>query len=90
MGILKRIALIAHWVGFISAILFGLLFIGFALWPSPSNTFSIADGGIETHQRVLGLLLSMLAFFSCSGLGWMVRFILMGKVHFLPWRTLNH
>jgi len=85
MEILKRIALIAHWVGFISAILFGLLFIGFALWPS-----SIANGGIETHQRVLGLLLSMLAFFSCSGLGWMVRFILMGKVHFLPWRTLNH
>jgi len=83
MEILKRIALIAHWVGFISAILFGLLFMS-------HTEVTFANGGIETHQRVLGLLLSMLAFFSCSGLGWMVRFILMGKVHFLPWRTLNH
>jgi hypothetical protein len=73
MEILKRIALIAHWVGFVCASFLGLLFM--------VSIFTNSDLGW------LAFLMSIFSFFSCSGLGWLVRFVLIGKVHFLPWKT---
>lgn len=78
MELLKKFALIIHWVGFVCAIFLGLLFIGFALVPEFSD------------QRVLMFSLGIFACFSCSVLGWLARFVLVGKVHFLPWKNPNH
>tara|TARA_B110000438_G_C15276017_1_gene420507 strand:- start:116 stop:352 length:237 start_codon:yes stop_codon:yes gene_type:complete len=78
MELLKKFALIIHWVGFVCAIFLGLLFIGFALVPEFSD------------QRVLMFSLGIFACLACSVLGWLARFVLVGKVHFLPWRVLNH
>jgi len=74
MEIIKKIALAVHWIGFICAIFLGLLFIGWALVPE------FAD------RRVLMFSLGIFGCFSCLGFGWLARFIIVGKVHFLPWK----
>ena len=83
MEMLKRFALVIHWVSFVSGILFGLLLIGLSMTPDFSNA------GTEIFQRVLLFFLGLFSFFAFSGLGWLSRFVLIGKVHFLPWKKLN-
>jgi len=80
MDMLKRFALVVHWGSFSFGILYGLFLIGLGLIPD------FANGGTETFQRVLSFFLGVFTIFAFSGLGWLARFVLVGKVHFLPWK----
>ena len=70
MEIAKRLALVLHWMGFV-----GGSFLG---WAALSTSF----GGGEDA----GLFLAPIIFLFFTANGWLLRYIIVGKVHFLPWR----
>lgn len=70
---LKRFALVVHWGSFSFGNLFGLVFIGLSTSPEFNNSGMLFFLGVFT-------------IFAFSGLGWLARFVLVGKVHFLPWK----
>lgn len=71
---LNKFSLFVHWLGFISAVFFGFLFIGTAIKPEYSD------------NSILLSLLGVFACVACSGLGWLARYVLVGKINFLPWK----
>mgnify|MGYP001183160273 CR=1 FL=1 len=70
MEIVKRLALVLHWMGFVGGVLLGAIGI-FAFF---------AQGVIEALFSAPIIFL----FFTLNG--WLLRYIIVGKVHFLPWR----
>ena len=84
MEILKRFALIVHWGSFVIGILFGGMLLIFSVMPSLEGW-----GTTSITQRIFFITLGAFVFFSCSGLGWLARFVLVGKIHFLPWKNSN-
>ena len=83
MDMLKRFSLVVHWGSFAFGVLYGLFFILAAVLPDFWNRQP------EINDRLLDFFLGIFLFFSGSGLGWLARFVLVGKVHFLPWRKLD-
>ena len=77
MNILKGFSLAVHWGSFLSGILFALTSLYISVLPNLSNI-----------QRFGLVVFALIIFFSCSGLGWLARYILVGKIHFLPWKKL--
>ena len=80
MGILHRFALIVHWSSFVVGLGFGatLIILGFI---PPETT--------EVSMRILLMAFGVFTFFACTGMGWMARFVLSGKIHFLPWKKID-
>ena len=80
MDILHRFALIVHWSSFVLGLGFGtmLIILGF-----------IAPESTEVFTRILLMVFGVFTFFACTGMGWMARFVLSGKIHFLPWRKFD-
>ena len=76
MKILDRFALVIHWISFSFGLVLGVSLICAGL---------IYD--IPLEQRFFTIIFGGFGLFSCSGLGWLARFVLVGKIHFLPWRT---
>ena len=75
MDILHRFALLVHWFSFIVGIIaFSALFI---------TAFT------EAQQPILILLFAPVLFFACNGMGWLFRFVISGKIHFLPWKKID-
>ena len=70
MEIVKRLALVLHWMGFV-----GGAFLG---WGALDYYW---DGGED-----VALLLALIIFLFFSLNGWLLRYIIVGTVHFLPWR----
>ena len=76
-AMLEKIALAIHWISFIFGVVLGAFLI------SASIFFEISS-----NQRFFTFLFGLFSMFSCSGLGWLARFVLTGKVHFFPWKNL--
>ena len=80
MEIVKRLALVIHWIGFtigvISCVFAGTLAGGITVvvW---ELQFSLAAGSV--------ILFGLVGFLSL-GLGWLIRWIIVGKIHWLPWK----
>ena len=72
MDILHRFALIVHWFSFVFGVIIFLVVV--------SNAFSGAP------QPILIILFAPVILFACNGLGWLFRFVISGKIHFLPWK----
>ncbi len=70
MEIAKRLALVLHWMGFVGGVFFG----GIALF------VFFAQG------EVSALLSFPVIFLFFTAIGWLIRYIIVGKVHFLPWK----
>ena len=75
---IDKFALLVHWFGFIFAIFFGVLFIGTAVKPEYAN------------DSMLLSILGIFACIACSGLGWLARYVLVGKINFLPWKVSDN
>ena len=73
MDILHRFALIVHWFSFIVGTVFFSVMVYTAFF--------------ESQQPILGLLFAPVILVACNGLGWLFRFVISGKIHFLPWRN---
>lgn len=72
MDILKRFALIVHWFSFIfGAFVFAVMMIT-----------GIASNG---SNDVFIFLFAPIFWFCCWGLGWLFRFVVVGKIPYLPW-----
>ena len=69
MASVARIGLVIHWFGF----LLGAFFFVFLIFT-----------GFEESSGP-AFFASPFLFFLFSGLGWLIRYILVGKTHFLPW-----
>ena len=85
MDILHRFALIIHWFSFIVGTLASFFFIYF-FYLNLTDSISV-DASFNWQFFLWSMLLIPFAFVSCNGLGWLFRFVISGKVHFLPWRN---
>ena len=70
MEIAKRLALVLHWMGFVGGSFLG----GVAIFVF----FTAGEDAALFSAPVIFL------FFTANG--WLLRYIIVGKVHFLPWR----
>mgnify|MGYP006232283907 CR=1 FL=1 len=70
MEIAKRLALVLHWMGFVGGAFLGWLALTY-VW----------DGGEDAAAFLAPVIF---LFFTANG--WLLRYIIVGKVHFLPWR----
>ena len=82
MYILHRFALLVHWSSFVVALGFGSVMLIYGFIPS-------SDADMTHYMRFLFIVFGVFTFFACTGMGWMARFVLSGKIHFLPWKKLN-
>ena len=74
MEILKRLAFVIHWIGFIIGVI-SFLLISFA-----------PDG----YGNILGwerLLLGIFLFALYTSIGWLIRYVISGNIHVLPWKN---
>jgi hypothetical protein len=72
-GVLSRLALVIHWVGFIFGVIF---FFG-----------AMIGGFVESGSDDIAMFLSApLLLFFFTGIGWLIRYIIVGKVHYLPYK----
>ena len=74
MEIVKRLALMIHWIGFLLGSFF---FLGFMI-----GGFFV-DGLEDSVTAFLAAPVMLVLF---AGIGWLIRFILVGKINFYPWR----
>lgn len=74
MEILKRLAFVIHWIGFIIGVI-SFLLISFA----PDG-----DGNILGLTK---LLLGIFFLILYTGIGWLIRYVISGMIHFLPWKN---
>ena len=70
-GFLQRLGLVIHWFGFI-----------FGIWAFVIGMYI----GFTTTNSAINFLVSPLMLFAFTGLGWLVRYILIGKCDFFPYR----
>ena len=68
MEILKRLAIVIHWLGFIIGVITFLL-------------ISFSDGNIFGLTK---LLLGIFFLILYTGIGWLKRYVISGMIHFLP------
>ena len=78
MNIIKGFSLAVHWGSLLTGIISALTTLYINVLP---NLYNIQRFGL--------IVFALFAFFSCSGLGWLARYTLVGKVHFLPWKKIN-
>tara|TARA_X000000368_G_scaffold295996_1_gene235590 strand:- start:316 stop:564 length:249 start_codon:yes stop_codon:yes gene_type:complete len=81
MDILHRFALIVHWFSFIVGVVFFSVLVYIAFFEAQEPTRGII--------KELVLLFAPVIFIGCHGMGWLFRFVISGKIHFLPWKKLN-
>ena len=72
MGIVSRIGLVIHWFGF----LLGAFFFAFLIFTG----FEESSGPAFFTAPFL--------YFLFSGLGWLIRYILVGRIKLLPWKKI--
>ena len=82
MDILHRFALLVHWSCFVVGFGLGCVMLIYGFIPS-------SDADMTLYMRFLFIVFGVFTFFACTGMGWMARFVLSGKIHFLPWKKLN-
>ena len=80
MDILHRFALVVHWSGFIT----GIASTCVMFWIGTVPSSDVEDP--QLYVRFAFFLFGIFTFFACTGMGWMARFVLSGKIHFLPWK----
>lgn len=73
MEIAKRLGLVIHWIGFV----IGFFFFGLSLFAGLSGAES--DG---LNVSIYGLIFFLIS----TSFGWLIRYIIIGKIHFLPWK----
>ena len=82
MDILHRFALLVHWSSFVVGLGFGSVMLIYGFIPS-------SDADMTLYMRFLFIVFGVFTFFACTGMGWMARFVLSGKIHFLPWKKID-
>ena len=84
MFMLERIGLVIHWF----SLGLGILFTVMTLYGAYQNVRYIRtlDGGFDTAFLDQSLLLVIPMLILPLLLGWLIRYILSGKVHILPWK----
>ena len=70
MEIVKRLALVLHWMGFVGGAFLGIICVL----------------GLFEVGSVAYLFLAPVIFLFFTANGWLLRYIIVGTVHFLPWR----
>ena len=70
MAIVARIGLVVHWFGFLVGAFFFLLSMGVGF---------VNTGGWQAF------LSAPIFFFIPWGIGWLIRYILVGRIKLLPW-----
>ena len=81
---LNRFALVIHWISF----LVGLTIATVIIYNAYLNLTTVRslDGGYDTQYLIESALLLIPISILPLLLGWLIRYILIGKVHLLPWR----
>jgi hypothetical protein len=80
-NIAQRLGLVIHWAGFLVTALYLILAI--------LDSFKLSDGLVfYFDELIFDHILQLYAFPILISflLGWLIRFILVGKVHILPWK----
>lgn len=84
--ILNRFALVTHWLGSLSGL--GCVFV-VSYFFMYQGFFQESDGGpllIFWSNLWFTLFFGASLFIGFTGIGWLIRYILCGKIHFLPWK----
>ena len=81
---LNRFALVIHWFSFFV----GLWIATVVIYNAYLNLTTVRslDGGYDTQYLIESALLVIPISILPLLLGWLIRYILSGKVHLLPWR----
>ena len=84
MSIADRLGLVIHWIGFGC----GLFIAGLIAYNGFLNLMYVRTviGGLDTQFLLESFLLLALAFLLPLMLGWLIRYVLSGKVHILPFK----
>ena len=84
--ILNIFALVIHWLGFLSGL--GCVFV-VSYFFMYQGFFQESDGGpllIFWSNLWFTLFFGASLFIGFTGIGWLIRYILYGKIHILPWK----
>lgn len=81
---LNRLGLVIHWISFLVGIMIATIVIYNAFLNL--TTIRSLDGGYDTQYLIDSALLLIPISILPLLLGWLIRYILSGKVHFLPWK----
>lgn len=84
MSIADRLGLVIHWIGFGC----GLFITGLIVYNGFLNLMYVRTvmGGLDTQFLFESFLLLAPAFLLPLMLGWLIRYVLIGKVHILPFK----
>ena len=84
MSIADRLGLVIHWIGFGC----GLFITGLIVYNGFLNLMYVRTvvGGLDTQFLFESFLLLAPAFLLLLMLGWLIRYVLSGKVHILPFK----
>ena len=85
MEIIKRLSFVIHWIGFllgiglgVCALIAGIVFFGFIFYDDEKIKFAIG--------ALLCSLSSIPIYYGCTGVGWVFRYIIEGKIPWWPWK----
>lgn len=84
MSIADRLGLVVHWIGFSC----GLLIAGLIGYGGFQNVMYVRTvmGELDTQYLFESILILPPAFLLPLMLGWLIRYVLSGKVHILPFK----
>ena len=83
---LDRVGLVFHWASFLIGIILACATIYYAILNL--TTVRTLDGGFDTNYLSESALLLIPVTILPLLLGWLIRYILSGKIHILPWKKL--
>jgi hypothetical protein len=73
----SRLASVIHYFGFVVGVVYG-----FYIWILAIDNFSFDLDG--TKDVVIQAIFALATYGICTGLGWVIRYILVGKIPFNP------
>ena len=84
MSIADRLGLVIHWIGFGC----GLFITGMIAYNGFQNLMYVRTvmGGLDIQYLFESILILPPAFLLPLMLGWLIRYVLSGKVHILPFK----
>jgi cytochrome bd-type quinol oxidase subunit 1 len=84
--LLNRLALVVHWTSFLVGFILATVIIYYAFLNL--TTVRTLDGGYDTQYLLESALFLIPISILPLLLGWLIRYILSGKAHILPWKKL--
>ena len=81
---LERFALVIHWIGFVTGLILATV-ITKNMYLNITKVRSL-DNTLDTEFIIQSALLLIPVSVLPLLLAWLIRYILIGKIHILPWR----